>query len=117
MANTLGKFLRKVRIDREELLADMARNLGVSSAFLSQIENGGKKPPKNWEEEFLAKYDLSIEQEQEFRDCVFDALNSKSIDLSQYQQSDRDMMLSFARKLSTITEEQKERLRSIINKN
>jgi len=116
MANTLGKFLRKIRIDRDELLADMARNLGVSSAFLSQIENGGKKPPKDWENAFLAKYELNREQEQEFRDCVFDAVNSKSIDLSQYQQSDRDMMLSFARKLSTIDDEQKEKLMNIIYK-
>lgn len=116
MANTLGKFLRKIRIDREELLADMARNLGVSPAFLSQIENGGKKPPKNWENEFLAKYDLSTEQEREFRECVFDAVNSKSIDLSPYTQNDRDMMLSFARKLSTIDDEQRAKLMSIINK-
>ena len=117
MANTLGKFLRKIRIDREELLADMARKLGVSSAFLSQIENGGKKPPKNWEEDFLAVYELDKNQEQEFRDCVFEAVNSKSIDLSSYSQNDRDMMLSFARKLNTINDEQKERLRNILNKN
>ena len=116
MANTLGKFLRKIRIDRDELLVDMARNLGVSSAFLSQIENGGKKPPKNWENEFLAKYDLSAEQEQEFRDCVFDATNSKSIDLSPYPQNDRDMMLSFARKLSTIDDEQREKLMNFFKK-
>lgn len=116
MANALGKFLRKIRIDREEVLADMARNLGVSSAFLSQIENGGKKPPKDWENEFLSKYNLSEEQEKEFRECVFDAVNSKSIDLSSYPQNDRDMMLSFARKLSTIDAEQREKLMNIINK-
>jgi transcriptional regulator with XRE-family HTH domain len=95
----------------------MAKKLGVSSAFLSQIENGGKKPPKNWEEDFLAKYDLDEVQEREFRECVFEATNSKSIDLSSYSQSDRDMMLSFARKLSTINDEQKELLRNIISKN
>lgn len=33
MVNNFGKFCRKLRIDRGELLADMAKKLGVSSAF------------------------------------------------------------------------------------
>ena len=39
----LGKFLRKLRVDRDERLYDMAENVGVSSAFLSGVENGHKK--------------------------------------------------------------------------
>ena len=42
MANNFGKFCRKLRIDRGEILADMAKKLGVSSAFLSKVETGGK---------------------------------------------------------------------------
>ena len=47
MVNSFGKFCRRLRIDRGELLADMANRLGVSSAFLSKVENGGKKPPRD----------------------------------------------------------------------
>ena len=52
MVNSFGKFCRRLRIDRGELLADMANRLGVSSAFLSKVENGGKKPP-SWMTEKL----------------------------------------------------------------
>ena len=43
MATTLGVFLRKLRLANDEILKDMAKNLGVSSAFLSAVENGKKK--------------------------------------------------------------------------
>ena len=44
----LGRFLRKIRIDRGELMIDMAEKLGVTPAFLSAVENGKRKPPKEW---------------------------------------------------------------------
>ena len=59
MVNNFGKFCRKLRIDRSELLYDMAKKLGVSSAFLSKVENGKKKPPKEWRELIIDLYDLN----------------------------------------------------------
>ena len=41
----LGKFLRKLRVDRDERLYDMAENVGVSSAFLSGVENAIRRLP------------------------------------------------------------------------
>ena len=45
MLTMLGKFLRKLRIDRNELLKDMAGKLDVTVSFLSSVENGKKKMP------------------------------------------------------------------------
>ena len=45
MITCVGRFLRKLRIDRGEILKTMAETLGVSSAFLSALENGKKKFP------------------------------------------------------------------------
>ena len=48
MLTEFGKILRKLRIDRQELLRDMAKNLEVSSAYLSAVETGKRKIlPKN----------------------------------------------------------------------
>ena len=44
----LGIALRKIRLDRQELLKDMADRLKVSSAFLSAVETGKKRPPANF---------------------------------------------------------------------
>lgn len=42
MITELGIFCRKLRIEYGERLSDMAQKLGVSSAFLSKVENGKK---------------------------------------------------------------------------
>ena len=50
MLTNFGKFCRKLRIDKGELLYDMAQRLKVSSAFLSKVENGKAKPPEEWKQ-------------------------------------------------------------------
>ena len=42
MITKIGDFLRKLRLDNQQILKDMAEVLGVSSAFLSAVENGKK---------------------------------------------------------------------------
>lgn len=48
MLTRLGKELRKIRLDRDELMKDMARKLGVTVAYLSAVENGTRKFPDAW---------------------------------------------------------------------
>ena len=43
MYTSLGRFLKKLRLENEEHLYDMAVKLKVSSAFLSKVENGKSK--------------------------------------------------------------------------
>ena len=47
MLTALGRFLRKIRIDRNELLKDMADKLEVSASFLSAVENGKRACHRN----------------------------------------------------------------------
>lgn len=102
MVNNFGKFCRKLRIDNDELLYDMAKKLGVSSAFLSKVENGKKKPPKDWEDLLIQKYDLNEMQIRELKKGIFEAQNYDSIDISGMSDNDRMMMLSFARKFNQL---------------
>ena len=98
MINNFGKFCRKLRIDKGELLYDMATKLEVSSAFLSKVENGKKKPPKEWRELIIDLYDLNAKQIQQLDQYLYEAQNYDSIDISYMEDEDRMMMLSFARK-------------------
>lgn len=102
MVNNFGKFCRKLRIDKSERLFDMAKKLGVSSAFLSKVENGQKKPPKEWRESIIDEYGLNAEQIEQLDQCMYEAQNYDSIDISGMNDSDRMMMLSFARKFESI---------------
>lgn len=45
MLTRFGKQLRKLRIDREERLKDMADRLNVTTAYLSAVENGKRTVP------------------------------------------------------------------------
>ena len=60
-----GKFLRKLRIDNEELLKDMAIKLNTTPAFLSMVETGRRSIPKKLEEEIEKIYSLSLKQKEE----------------------------------------------------
>ena len=98
-------------IDKSELLYDMAKTLGVSSAFLSKVENGKKKPPREWREILISNYDLDRNQIRELDRCMYEAQNYDSIDISGMNDNDRMMMLSFARKFNNID---KNKLRSFL---
>lgn len=58
MLTDIGKELRRLRIDREERLLDMARRLGKSSSFISAIERGAKVPPTGFEDRIVEAYAL-----------------------------------------------------------
>lgn len=48
MLTPLGRFLRKLRIDRGEIMKDMADKLQVTASFLSAVEIGKKAAPDAW---------------------------------------------------------------------
>lgn len=105
MLTNFGKFCRKLRIDKNELLYDMAARLNVSSAFLSKVENGKKKPPQEWRDILISSYGLNADEIQQLDRCIYEAQNYDSIDISYMNDNDRMMMLSFARKFNTINKE------------
>ena len=58
MATTYGKVLRRIRIDRDELLKNMAEKLKMTSAHLSSIENGKRQIPNNMTRSIVDIYEL-----------------------------------------------------------
>ncbi len=114
MLTRFGRFCRKIRIDNGKLLFDMAQQLGVSSAFLSKVENGKAKPPAGWEKIIVSEYHLSEEQIEELNECIYEARNSNVINISDMGTDDRDMMLAFARKLDTMDPENKEKIKKLL---
>lgn len=102
MVTTFGRFCRKLRIDKGEILFDMAEKLGVSTAFLSKVENGRRKPPVEWEEKIIDLYSISGDSENEFRECFYNAVNADSINIKNFNEEDKELMLSFARKLDSL---------------
>ncbi len=71
--NIFGKFLRNYRIQHGMLLYDMAKTIGVSSAFLSKCENRKVKIPEEWIEKLPELYP---EMDKEMLRCAIGVSNS-----------------------------------------
>lgn len=48
MLTPFGKEIRKIRIDHDMRLSEMATKIDVSPTFLTAVENGRKEVPKNF---------------------------------------------------------------------
>lgn len=62
MVTEFGKFCRKLRIDNDEHMVNMAEKLGVTSSYLSAVENGKRKVPEEWFNEISKHYTLTSSQ-------------------------------------------------------
>lgn len=111
-ATALGKFLRKIRIDRDERLYDMAKRLGISSAFLSGVENGHKKASATLINNIIDIYNLDIEQQKQLKDAL--SLSENKIDISQFSPQKQEATLMFARKFDELTDEQIDQIKNIL---
>lgn len=117
MITEYGKFLRKLRIDQGQILKTMAEKLGVSSAFLSAVENGKKKIPKTWEEKLVKEYKLDEEQLAELRRSQQDSQQLIEINLAMLTDAQKDTAFAFARSLERFDTQDLSNLAKFFNKN
>ena len=116
MTTTLGKFLRKLRIDREEILFDMARNLGVSPAFLSAVENGKKKAPDSWSQKISELYNLSPSQIEELNRALTETKTVVEINIRDSSPQEKELALTFARSFESLDKDTTEKIIKLLTK-
>lgn len=117
MLTAVGKFLRKLRIDRGEILRDMATKLGVSSAFLSSVENGRKKMPDAWPEKLVDLYDLSPEQANELTDAAIASNDIIELHIADASDEQKRLAVSFARQFESLDTELSMKIFRMLNGN
>lgn len=77
MAETnFGKFIRRLRIRNHEVLGDTAKLLGVSTSFLSAVENGKKDVPIEWVDIISKHYNLNKEEIEVLNEILRKGLKS-----------------------------------------
>ena len=116
MLTSLGRFLRKLRIDRGEILKDMADKLDVSVSFLSAVENGNKRMPSTWNGRICDLYELDEEQKGEFTSAIAETEKAIELDFSSVGASKRELAVSFARQFSEIDDSQMEEIKKILKR-
>ncbi|MDD6486197.1 MAG: helix-turn-helix transcriptional regulator [Spirochaetales bacterium] len=114
----IAKFLRKLRIDNEQSLGDMAKRLDLSAAYLSAIENGKRKAPEDLKDNLFKAYNLSEEQKLEFARLVAESRKKVVIDFdgfqNDYSSEYMDTAVMFAHDLSQMNRQQLEELKKYL---
>lgn len=110
MLTEFGKALRKIRIDRQQLLRDMADKLGVSSAYLSAVETGKRRIPQDWVSKIASIYSLSCEEQADLQSAADNSVFDVTISLVNASEQKRNAVLSFARALDGLNDEDLKRI-------
>ncbi len=91
-------FCRKIRLENNQILKEMADSLGVSSSYLSAVENAKRKIPDDWFEKITTLYSLNKEKQNE----LFSIIKQQDLQFNDVFSSDdyktKQMLISFARK-------------------
>ena len=105
MITEFGKALRKLRIDRGEILKTMAEKLTMTSSYLSAIECGKRNIPDDLIQRLSSIYDLSEKEQQDLAEARDKSIKSIEIELSTNNAYKRDLALQFARKFDDMDDE------------
>lgn len=106
----LGKFLRKLRIDRGELLRNMAERLNVTVSFLSAVETGRKAMPSKWNADICRAYRLEGSDADAFTKAVAETAPIVELRLRDLPAESRTLAVEFARRIDNFSPLQRKRL-------
>lgn len=102
-----GKELRKLRIENDLILKNMADDLGVSVAMLSAIELGNRKIPKDMVEDIVDCYNLDSEYADVLYAAAVDSEESIEFNLQNAGNTESLFLKAFARELRQGVDENK----------
>lgn len=121
MLTPFGKAVRKLRVENEALMRDMAIALGVSSAYLSAIEMGRKKLTDDLVEKFIRYFrdlhELTQQQEMALRNAAKETSRQIQISITKSASaSARKAAAVFARNFESISADQADKIIRILEK-
>lgn len=115
MVTSFGKAVRKYRIDKGVILKEMADGVDVSIAYLSAVETGKKKAPRPLIEKIALYFDLDAGQKRTLIRLAEESQNEYKISVQGADTETRRLVASFARKFSTLTEEERKKMMKLMN--
>lgn len=107
-----GKILRKLRVDHNERILDMADKIGKSSAFISAVERGQKPIPEGFDDLIIKAYDLSDIQAMAVRQAC--ARSKTSFQLKPNTGLGRDAADLLAKRINELSSSQLKEIKEIL---
>lgn len=116
MATVFGKALRKIRINCDELLMDMAKKLEITSAYLSSIENGKRGIPQDMSKKIIKLYNLDADESKNLFTAEDESRKKVEFDFTNSDPSKKNIVLALARSFDELSDEQLQEIRNILDK-
>lgn len=110
------KYVRKLRIDNDEYLKDMAEKIGTSASYLSAVETGVRTIPSGWEYMIIKAYNLNGEQQEELKKAILYSQPKMKIDITNKSNKDRDLICKFIDRFDYLSTDDKCIIFDIISK-
>ena len=111
-----GKEMRKLRIDRGEVLKNMSDKLGITSSYLSAIECGKRTVPSDLIPRLTELYGLDDEHVAQLEAARDSSLKELRINFEDASEGQRDVALMFARTFKNLTREEIDEMMSFLSK-
>lgn len=104
-STTFGKILKKIRIDRDEVLVDMAAKLGIHASTLSTIENGKRSVPDDLIQKICRIYHLNKQESQELSTAALELSKAILINMEDRTPEEKELIINFSRKIDDLGDE------------
>jgi transcriptional regulator with XRE-family HTH domain len=114
MTTQLGKELKKLRIDLGMNLMSMAKAMDISSAFLSAIETGRKRAPENFLDTLTSRFPAIQAERNKYEVLINQARKEVRMPLEDATYEDAMLATALARRFSSLSAEDKERILSLV---
>ena len=111
-----GEYMRILRVKHHEVMGDIAKLLGVSTPFLSAVENGKKNVPAEWFAVIAEHYDLTDEEQSELREAIENSKTQIKLNLSGFSAYQREAALQFARSFGDIDENTAQKILELLKR-
>lgn len=109
-----GVELRKLRLDKDMRLLDLAAKLEQSAAFVSAIETGRKQIPDGYVRKIAQAMDLSAEEIRLLRGAA--EKTRKEVRVDNLRGEQRELVAAFARQLDDVPNDLMEALKKVVLK-
>lgn len=114
MLTEFGRILRKIRIDCNEILKDMAEKLNVSAAYLSAVEMGKRNIPELWVDKIVEFYNLSEDEKTTLRNAADNSSKSITLNFENVDKVQKETAILFAREFENVDIETLNKIKNLL---
>ena len=114
-----GELLKHLRIDKHEMLKNMAGKLNLKSSYLSAIESGNRDIPPDLTDKICTEYGLDEGQRKELKEAELNTDRKLvQIDMEKINENRlaKEVVLNFAGKAESLTDKQLLEINAILNR-